>query len=149
WSKALQQAFEKHLARLTASANFLLSWVDNPEWHAFCHDFIPAAKVPSQYTMARHLIPQAVSELRTAVKQAVKGHESTLQADGWTGINNHHLLAFMITTQTKIHTVNVYDVSKERKTANKLLEKLEEVIKNVNDSWGSKVIAVVTDASGE
>ncbi|EIW73939.1 hypothetical protein CONPUDRAFT_78412 [Coniophora puteana RWD-64-598 SS2] len=45
--------------------------------------------------------------------------------------------------------IQVSDISKERKTADNFLRILEEVIKNVNESWVSQVIAVVTDASGE
>jgi hypothetical protein len=38
WSPESQRSFETRLARLTASAGFPLSWVDNPEWIAFCDD---------------------------------------------------------------------------------------------------------------
>lgn len=37
----------------------------------------------------------------------------------------------------------------ERKTADKFLALLEEVVKEIEEKWGSIVVAVVTDASGE
>jgi hypothetical protein len=37
----------------------------------------------------------------------------------------------------------------ERKTADKFLALLEEVVKDIEEKWGSLVVAVVTDASGE
>lgn len=45
--------------------------------------------------------------------------------------------------------MKVDDVSDERKTAEKLLEHLEDVIKEVEGTWGAKLVAIVTDASGE
>ena len=47
WSPESQRSFETRLAHLTASASFPLSWVDNPEWIAFCDEFLPVAKQPS------------------------------------------------------------------------------------------------------
>jgi hypothetical protein len=37
----------------------------------------------------------------------------------------------------------------ERKTAENLLQVLEEVVHTVEEEWGATVVAVVTDASGE
>jgi hypothetical protein len=93
--------FENHIARLTVSAGFPLSWVDNTEWIDFCTKFLPATSLPSQKTLTYHLLPTAVEELRASARAAAKGHEATLQADRWTGINNHHLLAFIITADSK------------------------------------------------
>ena len=45
--------------------------------------------------------------------------------------------------------MKVDDTSKERKTAEKLLEHLEAAIKEVEEKWGAKVVAIVTDALGE
>jgi hypothetical protein len=47
WPKEKQNSFENRIARLTASAGFPLSWVDNMEWIDFCTEFLPAAKLPS------------------------------------------------------------------------------------------------------
>lgn len=102
WSKEKQKSFENRIARLTASAGFPLSWVDNAEWIDFCTEFLPAAKLPSRKTLTRRLLPAAVEALRASARAAAKGHEATLQADGWTGTNNHHLLAFMITANGQV-----------------------------------------------
>ena len=45
--------------------------------------------------------------------------------------------------------VRVYDASIERKTAENFLRFLEEAVKEVEEKWKCKVIAVVTDASGK
>ncbi|EIW81490.1 hypothetical protein CONPUDRAFT_21500, partial [Coniophora puteana RWD-64-598 SS2] len=149
WTPALQQEFERRILRLTVSAGLPFSWADNPEWQAFCHKFIPAAKLPSQRTLSRRLLPEAVAEGRASIRAAAQGHEATLQADGWTGLNSHHLIAFMITVNNQVHTVQVDDVSAERKTADNLLDRLQAVIDKVNTEWKAPIIAVVTDASGE
>jgi hypothetical protein len=88
---------------MTASAGFPLSWVDSPEWIDFCTEFLPAAKLPSQKMLTHCLLPAAITELHASARAATKGHEATLQADGWTGVNNHHLLAFMIMADCKVH----------------------------------------------
>jgi hypothetical protein len=45
--------------------------------------------------------------------------------------------------------VKVDDTSKECKTAEKLLEHLEAAMKEVEEKWGAKVVAIVMDALGE
>jgi len=37
----------------------------------------------------------------------VAGKEATMQSDGWTGINNHHLVAFMITMNKKVIVLQI------------------------------------------
>ena len=113
WSRESQRSFETCLARLTASAGFLLSWVDNPEWITFCDEFLPAAKQPSRNTLTHQLIPATVNNFRKVAKTATKGQEATLQLDGWTGTNNHYLLAYMISANGKVLMVRVDDISNE------------------------------------
>ena len=149
WSPESQKSFETRLARLTASASFPLSWVDNPEWIAFCDEFLPAAKQPSRNTLTRRIIPATVNNFREAAKAATKGQEATLQSDGWTGTNNHHLLAYMISADGKVFTVRVDDISDERKTGDNLLARLESVMQELQEKWDIVLVAVVTDASGE
>jgi hypothetical protein len=166
WTPAKWRSFETCLICLTVSSNLPFAWVDNPEWLGICDEFLPSAKPPSQKTLTYRLLPAAIAELRKEVKAAAKGHNATLQADGWTGENSHQLIAFMITTDGKVcfllcvlseflmlkvqvRTVRVHNASAERKTAENLMKHLEEVMKTVHDEWGTEVFAVVTDASGE
>lgn len=97
WDSTKQKRFETRVARLTASAGLPLSWVDNIEFIDLISDFIPGAKPPSRKVLTKRLIPATVDELRTEAKSAASGHEATVQADGWTGQNKHHLIAVMIT----------------------------------------------------
>jgi hypothetical protein len=92
WPPGFQVLFEQRIARLTVSAGLPLSWVDNPEWIDFVHDFLPAARSPSRKVLTNRLIPGAANDYRDATKIAARNQNATLQADGWTGMNFHHLL---------------------------------------------------------
>lgn len=102
WSDARQRRFESLVARLTASANFSLSWVENPVFHTICDEFIPGAKPPTRKVLTKRLLPSEVEHYRNLTIKVTSGAEVTVQADGWTGINNHHLLAYMMTAQRQV-----------------------------------------------
>lgn len=103
WDSAKQKRFETRVARLTASAGLPLAWVDNIEFIDLIAEFIPGAKPPSRKVLTNRLIPTTVDELRAEAKSAASGHEATIQADGWTGQNKHHLIAVMITVHGEVH----------------------------------------------
>lgn len=104
WSSELQGSFEARIARLTAAAGLPLSWVDNPEWIDFVHQFLPWATSPSRKVLTTRLIPHAAKSYQQIAKEASRGQNATIQADGWTGLNFHHLLAFMITVNKKVRS---------------------------------------------
>src|SRR6267154_1393330 len=57
WSPSHQQRFETRVARLTASANFPIAWVENPEWLALLDEFIPSAISPTRKVLTNPIIP--------------------------------------------------------------------------------------------
>jgi hypothetical protein len=111
WSSEAQVIFEAHIARLTASAGLPLSWVDNPEWIDFVHEFLLWATSPSRKVLTTRLIPSAAKGYGEIAKAHSRNQNATIQADGWTGINFHHLLAFMITVNKKV-ALNLYNPDK-------------------------------------
>ncbi|KAF5350685.1 hypothetical protein D9756_008505 [Leucocoprinus leucothites] len=149
WSTERQQAFEYRLARLTVAAGLPLSWVENLELILLIEELAPAARVLSRKVLTNRIIPDLVGHLHTVNKRSVDGGFATLQADGWTGGNYHHLIAFMITVLTQLFTVKVADETTQRKTAEKFLELLEKVYHEVEKEWNITIVAIVTDASGE
>ncbi|KAI0827853.1 hypothetical protein BC628DRAFT_1317586 [Trametes gibbosa] len=149
WTAARQSHYESLVTRLTASANFPLSWVDNPIWIEFCDEFLPSAKVPTRRVLTSRLLHNEIKHFRAQAIQQTAGGDATMQADGWTGLNNHHLLAFMIRANCAVHTACVLNTSQERKTANKFLEHIEEVIKHIKTTWQVEHAAFTSDASGE
>ncbi|KAJ2925701.1 hypothetical protein H1R20_g11390, partial [Candolleomyces eurysporus] len=131
WTKEDQADYEQSIARLTVAANLLLSWVDNPEWLAFLDQFLPQLTPISQKVLTKHVIPAVVHK-----------------ADGWTGLNQHHIIGFMVTLEGKVYTVDVVDVSMERKNAENFLVLLEAAVRKAKSNMGVKIGCIVTDASG-
>lgn len=108
WSAARKKAFEKRILRLTASAGFPLSWTENLEWRLFCEEFVTGAPTISRKVLTKRILKEVVEDFRMEVKKKVENKEATIQSDGWTGINNHHLVAFMITADKKVCGVQGY-----------------------------------------
>ena len=92
-----QTRFETLVTHLTASAGFPLNWVENPVWLTMCDEFMPNARSPSRKTLTQCLLLTAINDLRTKAKDQVRGLHATIQADGWSGENMHHYIAFMMT----------------------------------------------------
>lgn len=107
WSDARQMRFEERILRLTASAGFPLSWVENPEWLNFCTEFIPQAKSPSRKVLTQRLLPRTLAELQTQAKERVRGQNATASCDGWTGENFHHYIAFMIVAKKEVRHCSI------------------------------------------
>ena len=167
WNPGKQERFESRIARITAAANFPLAWIENPEVLAFFDEFIPGAKVPTRKVLTNRIIPAEVDKLRRQAMKNVSGSEVTIQCDGWTALNTHHYIAFMMTTSTRqeslvidlfppfahvilqVYTIQVHDASSEGKTAENLLALILMVKNTVEKDWGVTVVAVTSDASGE
>ncbi|KAF9058367.1 hypothetical protein BDP27DRAFT_1432913 [Rhodocollybia butyracea] len=105
-----------------------LSWVENPEFIAFVQELLPQAKVPSQRVLTNRLLPKLTQQFRDQAMRDAIGCNVKGQCDGWSGLNHHHLVAFMVNVDRKVRTVRVYDTSNERKTADNLLKLMLEVI---------------------
>ncbi|KDQ55684.1 hypothetical protein JAAARDRAFT_208479 [Jaapia argillacea MUCL 33604] len=149
WTNEDQRLFESYLARLTASCGWAMTWVENPVWIAFIDRFLPSAKIPSRQTLTCKLLPQEVESFRAAAKLKCQGKDGTLVLDGWTGINFHHLVAFMISIRGLNYTVKVFDTSNQVKDSANLIVMIREVIRIVETDWGVTVVAVTTDCGGD
>ena len=101
WSINDQEDFGRYLARLTASAGFPFYWVENVKWLRFCQCFVPGAKPVKRRTLSSRLIPAECRQFREAAKIRLAGQEVTAQCDGWTGVNSHHIIAFMVTSASR------------------------------------------------
>jgi len=101
WNPGKQERFDSRIARITAATNFPLSWIENPEVLAFFDEFIPGAKVPTRKVLTNWIIPKEVDKLRQQAMKIVSGSEVTIQCNGWTTLNTHHYIAFMMTASTR------------------------------------------------
>ncbi|PPR07164.1 hypothetical protein CVT24_010717 [Panaeolus cyanescens] len=150
WTSDMQQRLGNRLARLTASAGFPYRWIENVEWTHFMTEFLPGALPISRRQLSDTLIPKEAERYRIESKKRAEGCLATLQCDGWSGINFHHFLAFMITTDRReVFSVKVFDTSSERKTADNLLRDIKVVMEILFREWKVEVIAITSDASGE
>lgn len=104
WPPEFQRKFEERIVRLTASAGLPLYWVDNPEWIDLVNNFLPSARSPSRKVLTNCLTPAITKEYRDMKKVAARDQNTTLQADGWTGANFHHLLTFMIAFNKQVRS---------------------------------------------
>ncbi|TFK16929.1 hypothetical protein FA15DRAFT_571127, partial [Coprinopsis marcescibilis] len=149
WTSRDQQELEQKLGELTISANLPLSWVDNPQFLSFMDRFIPQAKAVTRRVLAGRIIPNLAKKARESVYKSLNGSSVTLQADGWTGINHRHIIAFMVGINGKVYTVDVIDVTNERKTADHFLKQLQDAYEKAEKEMGVRIICITTDASGE
>jgi hypothetical protein len=97
-----QHAFNMHIGRMTVAAGLPLGWTDNPEVRSVFRIYFPWAQLPSRRSLSRTILPALQNSLRTEAQKEARGSNCTLQCDGWTGINLHHLIAFMITVWPKV-----------------------------------------------
>lgn len=111
WSDDKKKRWERLLIHLTASANFPLMWVQNPVWHTILDEFLPQAPRISRKVLTRRLLHEAAADLRAKAKAAVQGKQVTMQADGWTGINHHHLIAFMVTCDKMVSFIFTFHIT--------------------------------------
>lgn len=108
WTNEKQEGFEMRLARATASAGIPLAWVDNPDVEDLIEFLQPAAKIPSRKVLTKRIIPRVVNEFRQRAKAEAKGHNATLESDGWTGVNHHHFVSFMISVNGKVSLMRLF-----------------------------------------
>ena len=107
WSADRQNTFNMWIARLTALAGLPLCWIENPEFILFCQEFVhPAAIVPGRKAMTNRILPTLKRDFRKRAQAVIrKGATATIQSDGWSAINDHHLNAFMMTVEKKVCNV--------------------------------------------
>lgn len=97
WTNESQRRLETSVARMIASTNTPLSWVDDPEVHAFFARFIPGAQPISRRVLTSRLIPTELEARRAARLPDIRNADATLQCDGWAGGNFRHYTGFTMT----------------------------------------------------
>ncbi|KIK99947.1 hypothetical protein PAXRUDRAFT_131000 [Paxillus rubicundulus Ve08.2h10] len=108
WTEADQAQFGAWLAHITASCGFPFTWVEDAKWLGFCQEFIPAAQPIKHQSLADWWIPAEAAKFRCEAKESAHGLEGMLQCDGWSGINFHHFIAFMMTTlKREVHLIKI------------------------------------------
>jgi hypothetical protein len=102
WGQHRQKEFEDQLAKLVVGANLPLSVVDNLEFNILHQKFIAGSEGVSRKVLSSCVIPGLNKAYRKKAIDKVRGHPVTLQGDGWTSVNQHHFVAWMITANGKV-----------------------------------------------
>jgi hypothetical protein len=97
-----QARFESRLCRVVASAGIPLTFTSNIEWMLLVDEFIPGIRNVKRDALTRRVLPGVLRELRKDAKASVMGCDATVQCDGWSGLNGHHLIAFMIASNSRV-----------------------------------------------
>ena len=97
------------MIRLVATGNLPLSIVNNAEWIALVDEFMTGVQNVKRDALTQRVLPRIIDEHRAQAKAATRGKDVTVQGDGWTGLNLHHLVAFMITTAGKVRLIYLID----------------------------------------
>ncbi|KIK83246.1 hypothetical protein PAXRUDRAFT_153271, partial [Paxillus rubicundulus Ve08.2h10] len=148
WTPGNQANWKAVLARLMASTGLPLQCSENPEWKKICNHFLTKAKFPSsklESESSSSAVP-SLSSSKLVIQHSCS--QFMLQCDGWTGVNHHHLIGFMMTSQQKLYTIHMHNASKDPKTAKELLKQMLLAISSIKMEWGATVTACTMDASG-
>lgn len=150
---------------MVVEGNLPLSFAENLEWLSFCQTFFPHVSIPSRKILTTRILRDELLFWCTKAQMHSKGQLVTLQVDRWTGLNYHHYLGFMITSQNevclyfisfcfinvlnslKVHSIRVVNTSNQRKTAEILLEHTERIKALLEKEWNFTIVAFTTDAS--
>ncbi|EPQ50345.1 hypothetical protein GLOTRDRAFT_50634 [Gloeophyllum trabeum ATCC 11539] len=112
-----------------------------------------STSIPStQFTLSAPYPTISVSSPQFGSNQAqqqCRGKEGTLETDSWSGVNQLHLVPFMVNVNRQLHTVKVYDTTSRVKNAENLLVMIREVINIVENEWGIIVVAITSDCGGD
>ena len=92
-----QHSFNVHIGRMTVAVGLPISWINNPEVRSVFQTFLPWAQLPSRKTLSRSILLALQSSLHAQAQKETKGSNCTLQCDGWTAMNMHHLIVRNVT----------------------------------------------------
>jgi hypothetical protein len=99
WSAEKNEKFVDDLLTVLVSCDLPFNLVESPVFKRFIQEYIPYARLPSRNTFSGTVLTRRLISIRTASRTEAADQRATVQCDGWTGRNNQHLVAFMITTE--------------------------------------------------
>ena len=107
FSPTKQVEFENMLLPASISVGWSFNSLNDPEVHKLFAAFIPGAVIPDRRKLSTSILKREVIKVEGLVKEAVKGHYATLQADGWKDISKNHILAFMVTANHEVQSLTL------------------------------------------
>ncbi|CUA68261.1 Zinc finger BED domain-containing protein 4 [Homo sapiens] [Rhizoctonia solani] len=144
-----QRRFESDLCKLWVALGIPWHGINNPQAHIFFRNWRPDAKLPDRHKLLGSILQHEVESAREAMRMAVDGKTATGMSDGWKNIRRNALLALLLSVDYTTYTLNVHDLSAERKTADNHLKVVLSNIDEAEKKYNIRIIAWVSDAGGE
>jgi len=149
-SKEDLKKFNILLLRLTVSCGWALSWVNKPEAKELFNFLNPLLKLSDRHLLGGKILKKAIENSDESMENALKEDPVgiTLTFDGWTNVKNEQLLGtVLITSEGRPFVWKAVDISLERENHIKVMEKIQSMVKELNNKQIT-ICAVVTDSAG-
>ena len=135
------------LLQLSVSCGWALSWVNKPEAKDLFNFLNPFLKLPNRHVLGSDILKEVMAEVNNAIEIALKEDPVgvTLTFDGWTNVNNEHLLGtVLLTLEGRPYVWKAVDVSSERENYTEVIKKIETMIEDLKKKEIT-VCAIITD----
>ncbi|RHZ78817.1 hypothetical protein Glove_155g152 [Diversispora epigaea] len=149
-STADMQKFNTLLLRLSLSCGWAFHWVNKPEAEELFTFLNPYLKLPDRRLLGGRILNDAVNDSNNSMIKALQEDpiEVTVTFDGWTNVRNEHLMGIVIiTSEGRPYVWKAIDISSEHETHVEVIEKINTIIKELNDN-SITICALVTDSAG-
>ena len=131
------------------ATNTPFSHVDHTSFKELCSTLRPSYRPPSRHQIGGDLLNAVNEECQEIAKKALKDELVTLSLDGWTNVNNEPIVCIACTTcKGDTFLISTVDTSGNSQTAEYLEKLVQEAVELNTLKYGFKVVAFVTDNTG-
>ncbi|TFY52360.1 hypothetical protein EVG20_g10584 [Dentipellis fragilis] len=149
WTLKDRKDFDADLCRLLISGNVTWWAVENPFWQYFFKKWIPGSLMPGRNEISGQILDQESARVVAIMKKEVSGCYGTGQIDSWKNRQKMSVIGSMVNVEYHPYILNIYDVSKEPKTAENLLAYVEKEIDYCTQELNIIIVAYCSDSSSE
>lgn len=137
---------DMQVARFVYACNLPFSIVDHPEFVKLTHLLKPSYKPPTAKTIGGSLLDRVYSEISEKSKLTAKSKFATLMQDGWSAIQQSHIISHCINVEaTESIYVNAVATKTETKDAKYCAQLAIEAIEIAEEKFECHIGAVITD----
>ena len=124
------------------------SHVDHTSFKELCSTLRPCYRPPSRHQIEGDLLNAVNEECQEIAKKDLKDELVTLSLDGWTNVNNEPIVCIACTCKGNTLLISTIDTSGNFQTAEYLERLVQETVELNTLKYGFKVVAFVTDNTG-
>lgn len=133
------------IAKVFYGCNMPFNIADNPLWKDMIQSLHPGYDSPNRRTLSGTLLDEVFNGVQKHIRDDIKRSEVTLMQDGWSDIHNSPVIATAIHTGEKSHFVSSVETGSNVKDAAYCTKLALDAVQEVEQKYGTKVIAMVTD----